>query len=231
MFGLFDIDSSWYNKHNIFLRKSSLVCNYVIEMIDNDEMYSQLLKRLCRYLTTNPLAPKSKDLSGKIVYQKDLQDSLQEQSSEGTNIIIEDNNVDVDNISNQCLFNGSFNQEMKRMEQCYIFVHNYQNRVRTDEMGDIYIRIDIIIPDKYDTIYDANTQLKIKRGDAICILIDDMLNNQPIKDEKYKDLIGDTTFKFLDNGKERLTKTSDGIIYSLVYKVPVSASRVHNGII
>lgn len=227
--GFFDIDTSWYNPHSVFIRKGSLISNYVIDKIDNDEQYGQLIRRLCRYLTEDPLSTKSVDLSGKDVYQVDLRDSLQIQSAEGTNNADNNDGMDMQYISNPCLFNGSFNQEIKRMEQCYIFVHNYQNKIRTNDMGDIYVRIDIIIPDKYDKIYDPNSELYIKRGDAICFLIDDMLNERPIEDDRYLDYIGDTKFEFITNGKERLTKTSDGIVYSLVYKVPVSRKRVING--
>lgn len=227
--GFFDIDTSWYNPHSVFIRKGSLISNYVIDKIDNDEQYGQLIRRLCRYLTEDPLSTKSVDLSGKDVYQVDLKDSLQIQSAEGTNNADTNDGMDMQYISNPCLFNGSFNQEIKRMEQCYIFVHNYQNKIRTNDMGDIYVRIDIIIPDKYDKIYDPNSEFYIKRGDAICFLIDDMLNERPIEDDRYLDYIGDTKFEFITNGKERLTKTSDGIVYSLVYKVPVSRKRVING--
>lgn len=228
--GFFDMDESWYNRHNMFLRKGSLICNYVIDKIDNDEMFGQAIRRFCRYLTINPLSTKSVDLAGNEIIQGDLKDSLQIQSTEGSpNGFNQIDDVSADKISNQCLFNGSFNQEIKRMEQCYIFVHNYQNRPRGNDMGDIYIRIDIIIPDKYDNVYDPSFDLYIKRGDALCILIDDMLNQNEIKDERYKELIGDVKFVLKDNGKERLTKTSDGVVYSLIYQISMSSARVMNG--
>lgn len=228
--GFFDVDTSWYNPHSIFIRKGSLLSNYVVDKIDNDEVYGQLIRRLCRYLTIDPLSSKSVDLSGKEVYQADLKDSLLDNSIEGTETIVgEKTNLGKQDVSNQCLFNASFNQEIKRMEQCYIFVHNTQNRPSGRDMGDIYIRIDIIVPDKYDTIYDPSSDFDIKRGDALCFLIDDMLNERTITDSRYTDIIGDAKFELAHNSKERLTKTSDDIVYSLIYKIPVNRMRVMNG--
>lgn len=229
--GFFDMDTSWYNLHSIFIRKGSLITNYVIDKIDNDDKYGQLIRRLCRYLTLDPLSTKSVDLSNKPILQKDLQDSLQVISKEGTGLIPEDKSVvyDVEKISPVCLFNGSFNQNIKVAEQCYIFVHDYHSKPRHDDIGDVYFRIDVIIPDRYDKVYDPDSDIYIKRGDAICFLIDDMLHKNQITDDKYRYLIGDTAFELVDYTKLRLAKTSDGVVYSLTYKLPIIRTRDYNG--
>lgn len=230
--GFFDMDTSWYNLRSVFIRKGSLVCNYIIERIDNDEKYSQLIRRLCRYLTINPLSTKSVDLSNKQVLQPELKDSLQIISKEGTGMDVPtDSGViyDVEKISPVCLCNGSFNQNIKVSEQCYIFVHHYNSRPNSDDIGMCYFRIDVLIPDRYDKIYDPDSDVYIKRGDAICFLIDDMLHKNQIEDTKYRYLIGDTAFELVDYSITRLAKTSDGVVYSLIYKLPIIRTKDYNG--
>lgn len=222
--GFFKMDNSWYRTHDMFLRKGCLVTNYIIEKIDKDVTYGQSIRRLCRYMTVDPLAKKSVDLKGNTVLQEDLQDSLLVSTKEGYH----DTEAMTTEI-NQCLFNESFDQEMKAVEQCYIFIHNYRNRPLSNDEGEIYVRIDVIIPNKYDTINDFDSEMTIKRGSAICFLVDDMLNHRTIEDKKYSKFTGDIKFELVDNGSLRLTKTSDGVVYSLVYALKTARGEIFNG--
>lgn len=215
------MDEGWYKTHSIFLRKGSIVCDYVINKIDKEPETSQSIRRLCRYMTKDPLSTKSVDSAGNKVLQSDLVDSLREHTKEG-------NINETKHIPTPCLINGSFDMNMKTIEQCYIFVHNHVNKYNGNDMGDTYIRIDIIIPDRYDNIIDPESEFEFKRGDALCFLIDDMLNEHIIEDEKYSKYIGNLKFEFCGNTKERLTKSTDGIIYSLTYKLASGKGRVAN---
>jgi hypothetical protein len=62
----------------------------MIDRIESDEEYSQIIRRLCRYMTKNPLAFKSTYINakGEEVEQKqlDLKDSLSVSSFEGTKL-------------------------------------------------------------------------------------------------------------------------------------------------
>ena len=150
-------------------------------------------------------------------------------SFEGTRLEI----VDGEKISTikpkPVLYNGGFNQEMKTIDQCYVFVHNYRNNPVGKDTGLIYVRIDIIIPDKYDKILDFDSGLTIKRGDALCFLIDDLFNKRVIKDEKFSKYLGNLKFNLYDNYNARLTKTSDGAIYTLIYTLTTPTMEILNG--
>lgn len=223
--GFFNTDNSWFRKHDVFLRKGSLIVNYMIDKIENDEEYQQIIRRLCRYMTQDPLAMVSNSYSGKRVNQPDLKDSLSVASDEG---ILESEEYEPVK-PKPCLYNGGFNQEIKTIEQCYIFINNYRNNPIQDDLGKIYVRIDIIVPSKYDMIFDFDSGLNIHRGDTLCFLIDDLFNRRVIEDEKYEKYIGNLTFKLEDNYTARLTKTSDGIVYSLLYSLATPRGQVLNG--
>lgn len=228
--GFLSLDNSWYKTHDIFLRKGGFLVNYVIDRIDKDEEYSQLIRRLCRYMSLNPYAKKSKDYGNNIIIQNDLKDSLLQPTSEGTFFDYEDEKGENQVFkSKKTLYNSGFDQEMKRIDQCYIFVHNYRTRPTSINSGEIYIRIDIIIPNKYDDIIDFESGMTFKRGDSIAILIDDMLSHKTIDDEKYVDYVGNLEFMLVDYGSIRLTKTSDGVLYSLVYNIKTARGEINNG--
>lgn len=228
--GFFKMDKSWYKTHDMFLRKGCIVTNYILDKIDNDENYAQVIRRLCRYMTVDPLAMKSKDYAGNLVEQPDLKDSLLIATTEGTFFnYVDENGAEQQFKSKQCLFNESFDQGMKRSDQCFVFVHNYRNKPTSQSDGEIDVRIDVVIPNKYDEINDFDTGMKIKRGGAIAILIDDMLNHRVIEDEKYSKYLGNIEFEFLDFGSVRLTKTSDGIVYSLIYRLRTARGEIYNG--
>lgn len=228
--GFYKVDKSWLKTHDMFLRKGSIISNYIIEQIENDENYAQILRRLCRYMTIDPISAKSKDYAGNIVVQKDLKDSLFISTKEGTYFdYVDDKGETVSTTSKQCLFNESFNQEMKRIEQCFIFIHNYRNKPVREDVGEIYIRIDVIIPNKYDNIIDYDSKMNIKRGECISFIIDDLLNHRTITDTKYSKYTGNIKFELVDCYNERLTKTSDGIVYTLVYSLATARGEILNG--
>lgn len=223
--GFFNTDNSWFRKHDIFLRKGSLIVNYMIDRIENDKEYQQIIRRLCRYMTKDPLAMISENYSGERIKQPDLKDSLLVGSSEGLIDIRESEEVK----PKPCLYNGGFNQEIKTIEQCYVFIHNYRNNPVQDDIGRICVRIDIIVPNKYDMIYDFDSGLTIHRGDALCFLLDDLFNHRVVEDEIYEKYIGNLRFKLEDNYTARLTKTSDGMVYSLIYSLSTPRGEILNG--
>lgn len=228
--GFFIDDSSWFDTHDIFLRKGSLIVNYIIDKIERDSSYAQVLRRLLRYMTINPLGAKSLDYSNNEIIQEDLKDSLLNYSYEGTLVKhIDDNGKVIKSKSEPCLYNGMFSQDMKIIDQCFVFIHNYRNKPIKKDNGLIYVRIDIIIPDKYDNILDIDSGLTVKRGQVIAFLIDDLINKKEIKDEFYADYLGNLSLNLLDNSNTRLTKTSDGVVYSLIYALDTPKGEIMNG--
>jgi hypothetical protein len=93
-------------------------------------------------------------------------------------------------------------------------------------MGDMLFAVNIIVPNKYDDIEDADTGMELKKGQVICFLVDDMLQNHIIEHPDYANFIGNIKFQLYDNIISRLTKTGDGILYTLVYRVTGCNLRV-----
>lgn len=226
--GFYNMDKSWYKTHDMFLRKGSLITNYMIDRINNDEVYSQIIKRLFRYMTVDPIAMKSVNYNDDEVLQPNLKDGLMEHTTEGTQSDEEDS-YGVKITTNPCMFNKSFNQNMKISEQCFLFIHNYRNKPTHEDRGEIYVRIDIVVPDKYDDIYDFDSGMTIKRGSAMSFVIDDLFNNRTITDEKFSNYLGNIKFQLQDYGSVRLTKTNDGIVYSLLYALTTARGDILNG--
>ena len=77
-------------------------------------------------------------------------------------------------------------------------------------------------------ILDFDSGLTIKRGDALCFLIDDLFNKRVIKDEKFSKYLGNLKFNLYDNYNARLTKTSDGAIYTLIYTLTTPTMEILN---
>ena len=182
------------------VRSLGLLTSYITnEIIDK----SQDIKRYLVYLTEDPLSLKGKDLSGNIVVQKDIVESL---------INVNDK---------QILKNGMFSDNVEIESQTYCFVYDLGGTYGqgAERWNTNYIGIDVIIPDKYDTIVDSETGIKINRGYAIGITLSDLLDEMYIDDGKYSNLIGNLQFNLVSRKIERLAKTNDGIVYRWVYKV------------
>lgn len=182
------------------VRSLGLLTSYVVnEIIDK----SQDLKRYFVYLTEDPLALRSKDLSGKLITQKDITSSL--------------TNID----EMQILKNGMFKDVVTIDSQTYCFVYDVGGTYQEGKEGwnNSYIQIDTIIPDKYDMIIDSETGIKISRGYAIGIILSDLLDGTYIDDDKYSNMLGNLQFHLISRKADRLAKTNDGVVYSWVYKV------------
>lgn len=182
------------------VRSLGLLTSYVVnEIIDK----SQDLKRYFVYLTEDPLALRSKDLDGNTIKQPNIEESLI--NVKGTEI----------------LKNGMFKNDVDIKSQTYCFVYDIGGvyHVGVERCNEIYIQIDVIIPDKYDTIIDSDTGIKISRGYAIGIILSDLLDGVRINDDKYSKVLGNLQFFLVSRKPERLAKTNDGVVYSWVYKV------------
>lgn len=195
-----DLNKNFGNTYSTKLRKDLYIFNYLIDLINND----QQLKRLFRYMTAEPLAKKSKNLSGEVKIQPDLIEKLDKKNTEG----------------NKILFNGAFNPDMQIESQTYCFIHNNGSTfaVKKEGWNTSYFTMEIIIPEDYNTIIDIDTKMEIPRGEAICIILADLLDGKYINDKNYIPYTGNREFSLTDRHQSRLSKTSDGIVYTMIFK-------------
>lgn len=218
-----NLNQNTNNTVSMKLRRNSLITNYIINDINgygkrkdiNEqtryENISQMIKRYMVYNTTNPLASKSKDANGKYVVQNDITQDLTTKGS-----------------SAKSLYNGSFSEDTPTSDQNYIFVYNTSNSYRksADGWATMHFNISVIIPDLYDNVVDIESGLNIKKGDAISLLINDLLDEYTIDNEDYSTYIGNVTFNLIGSNISRLSNAGSNVIYTLGYEVVSTGYRV-----
>ena len=181
----------------------------IAEKIDNN----QYIKRFMRYYSKNPLSKKG-FINGKSIIQKDLKDSLLEDTNEINNIE-----------SKKCLFTYGFNDDIVIDEQNYIFIENkkiiYDN---VNKMATMYLTISILVPDVYLELRDDDCDYAIRRNKIIANTIENMLGDYTV-DDKYSKYIGNIKFELTDYNEDRLSRNSNKILTTLVYKTKYSTVR------
>lgn len=167
--------------NSIKLSRASILSKYLCINIDKN----QDIKRLCRYLTLEPLEQYSMDYDDKIMMQPDLKDSLLE-------------NTKTDKVSQGCeervLYRTMFGNTVVDSMHPAIYVYcdeiNFYNQKNgTQAVGTMAFYIDII--------YDISTEELFnwqQRSWSIGQIIMDMFDNVPITDKEYTDLVGNITF-------------------------------------
>lgn len=219
------LNNQYLNTKSRFLRLPSIICSYVVGLIDGTidlsgleyekdfKEISKKMKRVLAYNTDNPFAKVGKDLLGNSKIQKDITDSL---------LITK-----VNNESNKCLFNGIINTDVKVEERNLCFVSDLKATRLGEGLGKIRICISFTCADDYDNIkFLEESNITIKRGTCFLSLLDDMLNKHTIEQQEYVDCLGNLTFEFIDTYKERVSNTNGDMIYSSVYDVITTRMRV-----
>ncbi|WP_252225068.1 MULTISPECIES: hypothetical protein [unclassified Clostridium] len=205
----YDLNNFWEHTKSQKITRSNYLCNFIVETIDNNP----LIRRLLRYSTNNPLATKSKNKNGEVVLQPILKKSLTLDSDEGEKV----------------LFNCAFNSDMKTEQKTDIYISNPQNVFRTDDMGDLSFIIDVVVSNSYDNVKNEDLNMELKRGKMICSIIDDMLDEYTLDDDKYSNVVGNVKFRLTGLKEERFAKNNDYIVYSMFYLVKASSRRTMKG--
>lgn len=202
-----DLNKNFGDTISTKIRQEIILNNFINQTIDNN----QDLKRLFRYMTVSPLSKKSVNKNGDIVIQKDLNKTLIVDSDEGKRI----------------MYYGMYNPDMTTDTQTYCFIHNNGSAYGVSKEGwDVsYFTIEVLIPQTYDLIQDEELKLLIPRGDSIGIKIADLLDGYSINGQEYGVNVGVTTFNFVNKNVQRLSNTSDNIVYSFIYKAHVLNCR------
>ena len=206
---LLGLNNFWKLTKSQKIRRSDYIIDMIAEKIDNN----QYIKRFMRYYSTNPLSKKG-FIKNRTVIQKDLKDSLLEDTNE-INIIE----------SKKCLFTYGFNDDIVVDEQNYIFIENkkiiYDN---VNKMATMYLTISILVPDVYLELRDNDCDYIIRRNKIIANTIENMLGDYTV-DDKYSKYIGNIKFELTDYNEDRLSKNSNKILTTLVYKTKYSTVR------
>lgn len=192
---------------SIKLSRASILGKYLCVNIDQN----QDIKRLCRYLTLEPLEQYSMDYDDKIVMQPDLQDSLLEKTKN-------------DKVSKGCeeriLYRTMFGNTVVDSMHPAIYVYcdeiNFFNQKNgTQAVGTMTFYIDII--------YDISTEELLnwqQRSWSIGQIIMDMFDSVPITDKEYTDLVGNITFTVGTNtivNKKLAPNTTLGVLSIPLY--------------
>ena len=206
---LLGLNNFWKLTKSQKIRRSDYIIDMIAEKIDNN----QYIKRFMRYYSKNPLSKKG-FIKNRIVIQKDLKDSLLEDSNEINNIE-----------SKKCLFTYGFNDDIVVDEQNYIFIENkkiiYDN---VNKMATMYLTISILVPDVYLELRDNDCDYTIRRNKIIANTIENMLGDYTV-DDKYSKYIGNIKFELTDYNEDRLSRNSNKILTTLVYKTKYSTIR------
>ena len=206
---LLGLNNFWKLTKSQKIRRSDYIIDMIAEKIDNN----QYIKRFMRYYSTNPLSKKG-FIKNRTVIQKDLKDSLLEDTNEINNIE-----------SKKCLFTYGFNDDIVVDEQNYIFIENkkiiYDN---VNKMATMYLTISILVPDVYLELRDNDCDYTIRRNKIIANTIENMLGDYTV-DDKYSKYIGNIKFELTDYNEDRLSRNSNKILTTLVYKTKYSTIR------
>lgn len=214
MFGV-EVNVKYLGTRSNKLRQVPYIENYICDKLDCQEV-----RRLCRYLTLDPLADVALDYGGNVVQQPDLQDSLM-------------NRVVRDVVSGGCeeyvLSNYMFSEQIVSEARIMIFVYcsnivfsERASRYGTSTMGYQTYNIDIVYPIEIDKICGG-----LKRSWAIATILMDKLDDLMVDDPKYVDSVGNVKFEFKENQATnvKLAPNTSMAILRVPFAVTVSGIR------
>lgn len=191
---------------------------YIVDKIKKN----QAIQRYCFYLTKQPLAKKSVNYKGDMIYQRDLNIDLTVENTINIGQDPSDNTKTMTVPASVVPY--AYNESMINEEQVFIFIHNNVNDLRS-LVGETSIAVDIIVPYTYDQILPKYGQRLYKIGSVVADLLDD----RDVEEEYVEDL-GNLHFKVEGtNGgraqEQRLAKNNNLLIYSLVVKTSLINAR------
>lgn len=191
------------------ISRAAAIVQYLCESIDNN----QDIKRLCRYLTPDPLADYAIDYGNNVFMQPDLNESLM-------------SNVKNDKVSPGCekriLFRTMFSDKVAESLSPLIYVYCdevsfFSERGGSSQIGTMLFYVDIV--------YDISTEELIDwqyRSWTIGQAIMNMFDEIPITDEKYAKEVGNIKFRcgqMSITNKKLSPNTSLGVLSIPLYAI------------
>ena len=209
------IDNKRDISNSLKISRTSTIIKYICKNIDNN----QEVKRLCRYITTDPIADFALDYDNKVVQQPDLKDSLL-------------STVKRDKVSNGCndrvMYTTIFTDKVMETLHPLIYVYCdqvsfYNERGGTKTIGTMLFYVDII--------YDINTEELVDfqhRSWIIGQQIMQMFDGVTIIEPEYVDKVGNISFKGGEQpiiNKKLSPNTSLGILSIPLYAYVTGGAR------
>lgn len=199
------------------LSKVPIIIKYMCEHIDN----LQTVKRLCRYLTLDPLEEASLDYNNKLVMQPDLHDSLLKKSFKDKNIS--------PGATEQVLFPYMFSGDVLESTHPYIFVFCddvYFTRNASGNLSNMgYMKF------KVEIVYDINTERLDNwntRAWSIAQEVMNLFDGITVTEEEYVDKIGNVEFEFKDHPLRnvKLAPNTTLAVMTIPFLVNIPAGRL-----
>lgn len=201
-------------KSNKF-RRAPYIVDYFMKVLDCQE-----IRRLCRYLTLDPLAEEAMDYNGNIVQQPDLKDSLEKKAvrdkvSRGT--------------EDPILFAETFSNTIVSDNKIMIYVYPYEisfseraMHYGTSTMGFMVFHIDIVYPVSLNRLGDH-----LQRAWSIASILMDVIDEKTVLDPELYEHTGEVKFEFKDNmaTNRKLAPNSDMAILNIPITVSVPSLR------
>lgn len=201
-------------KSNKF-RRAPYIVDYFMKVLDCQE-----IRRLCRYLTLDPLAEEAMDYNGNIVQQPDLKDSLEKKAvrdkvSRGT--------------EDPILFAETFSNTIVSDNKIMIYVYPYEisfseraMHYGTSTMGFMVFHIDIVYPVSLNRLGDH-----LQRAWSIASILMDVVDEKTVLDPDLYEHTGEVKFEFKDNmaTNRKLAPNSDMAILNIPITVSVPSLR------
>lgn len=209
------IDNKRDISNSLKISRTSTIIKYICKNIDNN----QEVKRLCRYITTDPIADFALDYDNKVVQQPDLKDSLL-------------STVKRDKVSNGCndrvMYTTIFTDKVMETLHPLIYVYCdqvsfFNERGGTKTIGTMLFYVDII--------YDINTEELADfqhRSWIIGQQIMQMFDGVTIIEPEYVDKVGNISFKGGEQpiiNKKLSPNTSLGILSIPLYAYVTGGAR------
>lgn len=170
---------------NLYTKLDPII-NLIAEVIDND----QEIKRLMCYMTKSPCTNKGRTYDGKLIEQRDLKNSLLEDSEIEIKTI--NGNTETKTIEKR-IYKSSYIAEKVTSNFPVMFIHSYYDDVK--QFGNNIFAIDIFVPSVYEELVYTN------RLHDIMIRIADLLHNSETDIESSEEL-GNLTFKIKQGSSE-----------------------------
>ena len=180
-------------KSNKF-KKISGLCDFACRKIDE----SQNIKRFLKYQTKSPLSQSSIDLSGDVIVQPDILESLEEIN----------------------IFNEMFYENMISDARNYIFIYSPYSKFK-GVTGMVRLNIDILTAVKYNKLkYGEETRIN-----QIANYISDMFDGYTIENDFITEIIGSPKMEIVGDKQYRLSKTNDYKVFSIEIDIDILCGR------
>ena len=212
-----EVNAKYVGTRSNKMRRVPYIEKYICDMLDCQEV-----RRLCRYMTLDPLADVALDYNGNLVEQPDLQDSLMSR-------------VVRDKVSGGCedpiITNYMFSERIIQYSHTMIYVYCSEivfseraTRYGTSTMGYQTFNVDIVYPIELDRIDDG-----IKRSWAIATVLMDKLDDLMVDDPKYVEEIGNIKFEFKENQATNLKLAPNSSMAMLTVPLTVTVVGIRGG--